>query len=84
LESWFDSIAIPQPYRSDSEDSSALGLFQRATQWIATCISDVEHQIVVDPQPVDWLAEFLKFVDRERCHLTTRTRRSFLVRSAVR
>ena len=46
-------------------------MFQRATLWIAKRISEVEHQVALDPQPADWLSEFLQFVDRERCHLTT-------------
>ena len=71
LESWFDSAAVPQPYCSDSENSSAHGVFQRATQWIAKHISDIELQIVREPNPAEWLSEFLEFVDRERSHLTT-------------
>lgn len=43
LETWLDSLSVPQPYRSDAENREAEGLFLRASAWIGRHLSAVQE-----------------------------------------
>ena len=42
LESWLDSLAVAQPYRTDVENAEAAGLFRRVTAWLGDYLSDIQ------------------------------------------
>ena len=44
LESWLDSLATPQPYRSDTENTEAAAMFQRVADWIGRYITEIERE----------------------------------------
>ena len=44
LESWLDSLAVPQPYRTDVENAEAAGLFRRVTAWLGDYLSDIQSR----------------------------------------
>ncbi|WP_419946334.1 hypothetical protein [Candidatus Poriferisodalis sp.] len=44
FESWLDSLASPQPYRSDAENTEAAAMFQRVADWVGRYIAEVERE----------------------------------------
>lgn len=46
LEAWLDSLAGAQPYRSDSENREAEGLFLRASEWIGRHLSEMQQEVL--------------------------------------
>ena len=44
LELWLDSLASPQPYRSDTENAEAAALFGRVADWVGRYIAEVERE----------------------------------------
>ncbi|WP_420443804.1 hypothetical protein [Candidatus Poriferisodalis sp.] len=52
LESWLDSLATPQPYRSDAENTEAAAVFHRIADWLGRYITEVERESFQGAHPV--------------------------------
>ena len=51
LEAWLDSLVVAQPYRSDSENLEAAGLFRRASGWIGRHLTHVQEKVCESALP---------------------------------
>lgn len=70
LESWLDSLAIPQPYRTDVENAEAAGLFRRVTAWLGDYLSDIQSRSFENGYP-PWLITLLAHWQITQCTVIT-------------
>ena len=70
LESWLDSLAVAQPYRTDVENAEAAGLFRRVTAWLGDYLSDIQWKSFENGYP-PWLIRLLTHWQNTQCTVIT-------------